>query len=93
MSAPAGLRDFIESCELPHAAFLEHEHALLRRLKDAVAGRPPVSEWIVGPSRVGKSMLIARLLRQFPEERVNGVWAAAGFTDTLLRWIGLPLVR
>lgn len=73
MSAPAGLRDLIESCELPHAAFLEHEHALLRRLKDAVAGRPPVSEWIVGPSRVGKSMLIARLLRQFPEERVNGV--------------------
>lgn len=73
MSASSSLRDLIESCELPHAAFVQHEQALMRRLQDAVAGRPPVSEWIVGPSRVGKSMLIARLLRQFPGERVGGV--------------------
>lgn len=73
MSAQTTLRDQIESCELPHLAFVEHERALARRLDDAMTGRPPASEWVIGPSRVGKSMLINTLARRYPETRVAGV--------------------
>ena len=73
MSNPTPLRDVIETCELPHPAFVEHEKALVRRIDDALNGRPPVSEWVVGPSRVGKSMLINALARRYPETTVNGV--------------------
>jgi hypothetical protein len=73
MSAKTPLRDLIESCELRHHAFVEHELALARRLEDAMAGRPPASEWVIGPSRVGKSMLINTLARRYPETRIAGV--------------------
>lgn len=73
MSTATALRDLIESCELAHPEFVEHEVALARRLDDAMAGRPPASEWVVGPSRVGKSMLINTLARRYPETREGGL--------------------
>lgn len=73
MSAHRTLRHIIESCELPHPAFVEHETVLVRRIEDALQGSPPASEWVVGPSRVGKSMLINTLARRYPATKVNGI--------------------
>ena len=67
------LRRVIEQCELSHAEFKQHYEALKRRIDDALAGHPPASEWVIGPSRVGKSMLINNLSRGYPEEKVDGV--------------------
>lgn len=67
------LRLVIEQCELSHAEFKQHYEALKRRIDDALAGHPPASEWVIGPSRVGKSMLINNLVRGYPEEKVDGV--------------------
>lgn len=68
-----GVRRVIESCEIPHAEFANHYLALKRRIDDALAGHPAASEWVIGPSRVGKSMLINNLARDYPELKVDGV--------------------
>lgn len=73
MSAARELRKRIEECELPHAAFAEHLTALRCRADDAMEGFAPRLECVVGPSRVGKTMLINSLLREYPETRANGV--------------------
>lgn len=72
MSAAITLRKAIETCELQHPQFRKHADALLGRIDDALAGYEPRIEWVVGPSRVGKSMLINMLSRQHPEQRVDG---------------------
>lgn len=66
------LRQQIETCELAHPAFVEHKQALERRIDDALNGHTPASEWLVGPSRVGKTMIINTLARQYPEQRISG---------------------
>lgn len=71
-STPA-LRHAVESFELSHTEFSGHYEALERRIDDALAGRPPASEWVIGPSRVGKSMLINNLVRKYPQTKVNGI--------------------
>ncbi|TPG25192.1 ATP-binding protein [Variovorax ginsengisoli] len=67
------VRRIIESCELSHAEFVMHYQPLKRRIDDALAGHPAASEWLIGPSRVGKSMLINNLAREYPETKVEGV--------------------
>jgi hypothetical protein len=62
----------LESYELPHAAFIEHKESLVRRIDDALDGAGPACEYLIGPSRVGKTSLISALSRAYPSERRNG---------------------
>jgi hypothetical protein len=66
------LRKSIESCELQHPAFMEQLTPLNRYIEDALDGFASRIEWIVGPSRVGKTMLINALSRAYPESKVDG---------------------
>jgi len=66
------LRKNIETCELQHHMFVEHLYELKRRIDDAIAGFAPTVVRVPGPSRVGKSSLIATLKRDYPEERIDG---------------------
>lgn len=73
MSTAQELRRSIEACELQHRMFVEHHDFLARRLDDALAGFAPRLDWVVGPSRVGKTMLINALARRHPPSKVAGV--------------------
>lgn len=72
MNAAQQLRRDIEACELPHPFFVEHLTALEQRINDAIAGFAPKIVRIPGPSGVGKSSLVASLVRKYPERRLNG---------------------
>lgn len=72
MSQAKALRKAIETCELQHPEFRKHAEVLSGRIEDALAGYAPRIEWVVGPSRVGKSMLINLLSRLYPPQRVDG---------------------
>ncbi|ARN18438.1 TniB family NTP-binding protein [Piscinibacter gummiphilus] len=73
MSSANELRRRIESCKLNHQKFLLHYEWLGERIEDALAGFAPRVEWVVGPSRAGKSMLMEALSVDHPEFRVDGV--------------------
>ncbi|WP_031360997.1 TniB family NTP-binding protein [Caballeronia sordidicola] len=66
------LRKKIEGCELTHPMFMEHLTALKGRVDDALAGFAPKVVRVPGPSRAGKSSLIARLSRDYPANRIDG---------------------
>ena len=72
MSTARELRRRIESCELQHPTFMELYGVLKQRLDDACEGYASRIEWVVGPSRVGKTMLINALSRLHPEQKVEG---------------------
>ena len=72
MNSAKELRRLIESCELQHPMFKEQFEFLSQRIEDALGGFSSRIEWVVGPSRVGKSMLINALSRKYPETKVNG---------------------
>lgn len=72
MTPAKQLRHAIESCELPHPLFLEQFNPLRQRIEDAIDGAASRIERVIGPSRVGKSMLINALRRSFPETKVDG---------------------
>lgn len=71
-SAAMQLRRKVETCELQHVEFMTHYAGLKRRIDDTLAELSPRIEWLVGPSRVGKSMVLKALSRAYPAERVNG---------------------
>lgn len=73
MSQVMNLRRAIQGRELPHAFFEEHLNALQERIEDALEGHPPSIDTVLGPSRVGKTMLIQALARLYPEQTVDGV--------------------
>lgn len=62
----------IEALEIQHPLFVDLHGALNDRIQDALDGDAARIEWVVGPSRVGKSMLINTLSRSYPEKRVSG---------------------
>jgi hypothetical protein len=66
------LRRDIETCELPHQMFMDHLTALKQRIDDALAGFAPKIVRVPGPSRAGKSSLIASLSRDYPANRLDG---------------------
>lgn len=66
------LAEAIESCEIPHAAYQRILQALYGRIDNALSGRAPVIEWVIGPSRAGKSMILRALERQYPPVKVEG---------------------
>ncbi|WP_315858273.1 TniB family NTP-binding protein [Burkholderia cepacia] len=72
MTPAQQLRMDIEGCELSHPMFVEHLTALKRRIDDTLAGFAPKIARVPGPSRVGKSSLIAKLSRDYPETRIEG---------------------
>jgi adenylate kinase family enzyme len=51
---------------------MQHLSALKRRIDDALAGFAPKIARVPGPSGVGKSSLITRLSRDYPETRIDG---------------------
>ncbi len=73
MSQAAALRRAIKERELPHAFFEEHLGELRARIDDVLEGQPASLDIVLGPSRVGKSMLIQALARQYPEQAIDGV--------------------
>lgn len=104
MSPAIALRKAIETCELQHAAFQRQADFLKGRIDDALDGFSPRIEWVIGPSRVGKSMLINMLSRQYPSQRIAGkkcvpvlvVPVPAGISPTMLpssvlTALGIPL--
>lgn len=72
MSPHESLRLDIESCELHHAAYMVHYEYLRQCIDDAIHGYAPTLSWVIGPSRVGKSMLMKSLARKYPETVVDG---------------------
>jgi hypothetical protein len=72
MTPAKQLRIAVENCEIPHPLFLEHFKPLRQRIEDAIDGGASRIERVMGPSRVGKSMLINALRRAFPETKVDG---------------------
>lgn len=72
MTPAKQLRIAIETCELQHPLFLNHFNPLRQRVEDAMDGAASRIERVIGPSRVGKSMLINALRRAFPETKTNG---------------------
>lgn len=66
------LAEEIEHCEIDHTHFLTYERILGERITDAIEGRNSDISILVAPSRAGKSRLLARLKRAFPESRQNG---------------------
>lgn len=104
MSAPLSLKSAIQQCELQHPHFIEQLGPLLRRIEGWLNGDTPSVEWLVGPSRVGKSMLLNSLARPFPETRENGRrvvrvlpvflrpdLSPTQLPDEILRSLGVPL--
>jgi hypothetical protein len=71
-SSIKALRLAIQTCEIPHPAYVEHLKPLRFRIDDALDGAASRIERVMGPSRVGKSMLINTLQRDFPETRSEG---------------------
>ncbi|WCM19933.1 TniB family NTP-binding protein [Paraburkholderia bryophila] len=72
MTPAQQLRKEIEGCELAHPMFEEHLAVLKRRIDDALAGFAPKIVRVPGPSRAGKSSLIASLSRDYPANRIDG---------------------
>lgn len=73
MSASTELRRSIETCELHHAQYEEHYQYFRERVDDALAGFSPRIEWMIGPSRAGKTMILNALEREYPATRTDGV--------------------
>ena len=71
-TAALQLRRRVETCELQHTEFAGHFLALKRRVDDTLSEFSPRIEWLIGPSRVGKTMLINALARLYPAIRENG---------------------
>lgn len=72
MNAARQLLAAIEDLEVPHPAYNEQLAFLRQRIELARSGFSSRIEWITGPSRVGKSMLIQALKRDNPETRIDG---------------------
>lgn len=72
MSTAYEVKKKIEALEIQHPLFADIYRELSERVQDALQGDAARIEWVVGPSRVGKSMLINTLSRSYPEKSVSG---------------------
>lgn len=72
MSSARQLRRELESCELKHHAYSHQLNRLTSKVEDALQGFAPRIEWLVGPSRVGKTRLLGAIAREYPETKTNG---------------------
>lgn len=62
----------LETGEIAHADYAAHLSAMKKRIDDTLDGGACAIEAVLGPSRVGKSMLITALKRGYPETEVDG---------------------
>ncbi len=92
MKTAIELRRSIENCELNHHYFVEHYTALKRRIDDTIDGLAPRVEWVIGPSRVGKSMLLNALASEYPVQRVGNVRQVPVLTVPVLSSISSKLL-
>ena len=72
MMLQKSIRDVVDHSALEHRMFREQLGGLCRVIDDTLANRPPSIEWLIGPSRVGKSHLVEALARMYPQTRING---------------------
>lgn len=73
MTTTTALRRAINDWELPHARFNLIRSELAGQIDDTLnGGFAPFLECVVGPSRVGKSMLIDSLSRDYPTQLHEG---------------------
>jgi hypothetical protein len=72
MKSVPNLRTVVEDVELHHVAFEPPFRYLKRRVDDALAGYGYRIERLIGPSRVGKSMLFKALARLYPALKIDG---------------------
>lgn len=72
MNTTRELTKKIDESELQHPAYVNLFSVLDERIRDAQDGGASRIEWVVGPSRVGKTMLINTLYRSHPETKVEG---------------------
>jgi len=72
MKQPSELRAAVEDAEFHHLSFEPHFRYLGQRIEDALAGFSYRIERLIGPSRVGKSMLFKALARMYPAQKVDG---------------------
>lgn len=70
MNSAIELRRKIEQAEIAHASFARHYSELKDSIDGALAGFAPRLESVIGPSRVGKTMLLNALARDYPAQRV-----------------------
>ena len=62
----------LETGEIAHAEYAAHFSAMRRRIDDTLDGGSPAIEAVLGPTRVGKTVLISGLTRAYPETEVDG---------------------
>lgn len=69
----SSLRHAISHSVLEHTRFLELKNLLCEYVQDSFEDLPPKIVAVMGPSRVGKSELIANVMKHYPPQTVNGV--------------------
>lgn len=62
----------IAAYEIQHENFAKQFRELKCRIESVLDGGPPFIEYLLAPSRAGKSKLIRALASEFPETKVNG---------------------
>ncbi|NMG49312.1 AAA family ATPase [Azoarcus communis] len=72
MSIRSELLRALDVTIVPHPAFVAHEKQLNQTLQDHQAGVTPYISMLIGPSRIGKSEILQRLARQYPQSRKDG---------------------
>lgn len=72
MSLQLDLRRALDVTIVPHPAFVTQAERLTQLLQDHQDGLAPGVEVMIGPSRIGKSEILQRLVSQYPERRENG---------------------
>lgn len=72
MSVSLRLRGALDHAIVQHPAFKTVLQRLDELILDHQAGAGPSMEMLVGPSRIGKTEILARLAATYPERRENG---------------------
>jgi hypothetical protein len=67
----SGLREAIEATQIEHLRFTRVLQTVAGRIDAALAGSEPKFQAIAGPSRVGKSALMAALKARYPETNIG----------------------
>lgn len=66
------IRARLETLTIAHPAYSECQSALMETVTDTLEGREPSIEFLLGPSRCGKTELLRSIESRFPRKRENG---------------------
>jgi hypothetical protein len=81
------LRRELKRIEIMHPIFQDIQTYLKSAVDDALEGFEPRMEWVIGPSRIGKSKLIDGLKRDYPETKINGLRRVPVLTVEILQGV------